>query len=299
MEMLRAKWAAGRFVCVGLDPVWEKILPLPLKGLLSSDVVNAHEVTADFLINIIKETKDIVCAFKPNLAFYLCDGERGIHTLAYLCGHIKKTCPDVPIILDAKFGDIDKTNVGLVKFAFEYCEVDAVTVNPYVGGEALLPFLNQLNKGIIVLARTSNKGSGEFQDLYTLSMNPRHKPSGMADSEWLEVLCNECMPLYERVARHVATKWNKLGNCCVVVGATYPAEAEEIRGAVGDLPFLIPGIGTQGGDIEKTVFASRDGKAEGMIISSSSGIIFSKDPRAKTLELHNQVTACRLAQRYS
>jgi orotidine-5'-phosphate decarboxylase len=138
-----------------------------------------------------------------------------------------------------------------MKAAFDYLGVDAITVHPYLGAEALRPFLDRADKGIIVLCRTSNPGAREFQDL---------EVGGK--------------PLYKVVARQVAERWNEHGNCAVVVGATYPDELAEIRSIIGDMPILIPGIGAQGGDVEKTVKAGKSADGTGMIINSSRGVIF-------------------------
>ncbi len=193
---------------------------------------------------------------------------------------IHTVAPDVPVILDAKDMDIGNTNTGYVRMAFEYCQADAITINPYLGMEAAQPFLDQKDKGIIVLCRTSNKGSGEFQDL----------------------LIKSDMPLYQYVASRVAKYWNKNGNCALVVGATYPNELAQVRRIVGDMPILIPGIGVQGGDVEATVKAGRDSRGQGMIINASRSIIFASNgpdfaeaARRETLKLHNLINQYRNA----
>lgn len=292
LEKIKEKWKQGKFVCLGLDPVEIEIQRATGKiGIIA---------VRKFLHEVVSATYDVVCAYKPNLAFYLQFGAPGIHTLEGICSAIHDLSPDVPIILDGKFGDIGKTNEGFVKAAYGRCHADAVTVNPYVGEAALRPFLNQTEKGVIALAKTSNEGSGEFQDLITLNKDPRNKPKDLSAEEWLAILCKDAMPLYERVAQHVSTAWNKNDNCLVVVGATYPAEASSVRGRVGDLPFLIPGIGTQNGDVEKTVIASRDGNAEGMIINSSSSILykekgpfFAQGARNEVIKLSAQINFYR------
>lgn len=266
MEMLRAKWAEGKFVCVGLDSEFEKV------PKLADGVVGFNK-------EIIKRTRDLVCAYKPNIAFYADRGSIGLNELATTVTYIKVSAPDIPIILDCKRADIGNTNRGYVKEAFDIFGADAVTVNPYFGSEALQPFLERAEKGIIVLCRTSNKGAAEFQNL-------------QAESEF------GSMPLYQVVAHGVAKKWNKSGNCALVVGATAPEELANVRKIVGDgFPILIPGIGKQGGDLEKTVNAGKDSKSQGMIINSSSGIIFASSgddfaeaARRETEKLHNGIT---------
>ncbi len=277
MEMLRAKWAEGKFVCVGLDSESEKIP----NCVTTYDYVTDYHIplVATFNREIIGKTRALVCAYKPNIAFYADRGPDGLRDLIMTVEFIKELAPNVPIILDFKRADIGNTNRGYVKEAFNVIGADAVTVNPYFGSEALQPFLEQEDKGIIVLCRTSNKGAAEFQNLQT-------------ESEFGRV------PLYQVVAHSVARKWNKNGNCALVVGATAPDELAVVRKIVGDgFPILIPGIGKQGGDLEKTVNAGKDGKGQGMIINSSSGIIFasSGDDFAETAtreteRLHTQIT---------
>jgi orotidine-5'-phosphate decarboxylase len=269
---LENRWSEGYFVCVGLDSDYAHI-----PQFIKDREVQTHEVMLAFNKAIIDATADIACAFKPNTAFYEAHGGSGIYALERTVWYIKKEYPDIPIILDAKRGDNGNTNLGYVQSAFDLLGADAVTVHPYLGREALKPFLDRRDKGVIVLVRTSNPGSGEFQDL--------------------EVGSNR-EPLYQVVARNVAEKWNGNGNCAVVVGATYPAELAQVRKIVGDMPILIPGIGAQGGDIEATVKAGRDRKKLGMIINSSRGIIFASKgadfaqaARAATQTLHDKISS--------
>lgn len=244
---MESRWQQGNFVCVGLDSDFAQI-PQALK-----DSASVEDIMAGFNQEIVEATHDLVCAFKLNAAFYEARGDQGLRALARTVRHIKENYPDIPVIFDAKRADIGSTNNGYVQSAFDQLGVDAITVHPYLGREAMKPFLDCKDKGIIVLARTSNSGAGEFQDL----------PVGQAQE-----------PLYRVVARQVAQSWNANGNCAVVVGATYPKELAEIRGVVGDMPILIPGIGAQGGEVEATVNAGKDSRTWGMIINSSRGIIF-------------------------
>jgi len=222
-----------------------------------------------------------VCAYKPNVAFYEEHGAEGIEALKRTIADIHDIVPDVAVVLDGKRGDIGNTNNGYVKAAFDYLNADAITVAPYMGEESLAPFLAQKDKGVIVLCRTSNPGAGEFQDL----------PIALGDGHITR-------PLYEVVASQIAGKWNKNGNCAVVVGATCPDELRTVRGIVGDMPILIPGIGAQGGDLEKTVAAGKDSRGRGMIINSSRGIIFASNgadfaeaARRETLKLRDAINA--------
>jgi len=249
-QLLEAQWSRGNFVCVGLDSEFGKIPESARRSGNECDVSVANTIVA-FNRAIVEATKDLVCAYKPNAAFYEAHGVEGIGALQRTIADIHAIAPDVPVILDAKRADIGNTNAGYVDAAFGFLQADAITVHPYLGAEALQPFLARAEKGVIVLCRTSNPGAGEFQDL---SVNGE--------------------PLYRFVARRVASEWNKNGNCSLVVGATYPDELREVRGLVGDMPILIPGIGAQGGDVEKTVSAGKDSRGYGMIINSSRGIIF-------------------------
>lgn len=240
-------WEQDNFVCIGLDSAYEQ---LPTKTKSGRSIEEAIFV---FNRDIIDATHDLVCAYKPNAAFYEAQGTAGFQALIRTVQYIRETYPHIPVILDAKRADIGSTNLGYVQAAFDIIGVDAITVHPYLGKEALAPFLARQDKGIIVLAKTSNPGAGEFQDL------------SVGDSQ---------EPLYQIVARHVAQSWNANGNCAVVVGATYPAELKQVRAVVGDMPILIPGIGVQGGEIAATVSAGKDSRGWGMIINSSRGIIF-------------------------
>jgi len=237
LAKLKNKWDERKFVCVGLD-----------KGNFEFDK------------NIIDQTADLVCAYKPQAAYY------SDLDLKQTADYLKKHHPDIPVLLDAKRGDIGSTNKAYVKAIFDELGVDAVTVHPYLGEESLKPFIDRQDKGIIVLVRTSNPGAGEFQDL----------------------LVND-KPLYQVVAEHVK-EWNKNNNLAVVVGATYPEELKIVRGIVGDIPILVPGIGAQGGDLKATIENGLDSKKGGLIINSSRGIIFADNPREACQALHEQIT---------
>jgi orotidine-5'-phosphate decarboxylase len=230
-------------LCVGLDPDIAK-LPESLGG----------SETPYFSFNkaIIDATADLVCAFKPNSAFYEARGAGGIEELKQTCMYLQQRYPEIPIILDFKRGDIGNTNNNYADFAFDYLGVDAVTIQPYQGQEAVQSFLDHKDKGIIVLCRTSNSGAGEFQDLEVGGRK-----------------------LYLTVAENVVNNWNANDNCLLVVGATAPEELAEIRQLVGgDMTFLVPGIGAQGGDVEATVLAGRNSSGTGMIINSSRAILY-------------------------
>ena len=229
-------------VCVGLDPKKEKI-----------DALNVDLST--WLKNIVDAVADKVCAFKPQIAYF--SAMSAEKELVSIIHYIHNTYPDVPVILDAKRGDIGTTAEQYVIEAFEKYQADAVTVNPYMGYDTLQPFLNCQDKGVIVLCKTSNKGSSEFQNLKLENGNT----------------------LFRQVAENAINKWNDNKNVLLVVGATYPKELAEIRAIVGEMPLLIPGIGAQGGDVEATLTSglNKNPKKSGLIISSSRGIIYAGD----------------------
>ncbi|MDO8576150.1 MAG: orotidine-5'-phosphate decarboxylase [bacterium] len=246
-NLLEAQWEQGKFLCVGLDSDFEKI-PEAIRQ------AGVGETIVAFNRAIVDATKDVLCAFKLNTAFYEAHGDEGWKALRETIQYIHDAAPEVPVILDAKRADIGNTNRGYVETAFSHLHADAITVNPYPGREALQPFLEQKEKGIIVWCRTSNEGAGEFQDLKV-----------------------EGEPLYRIVARHVAEEWNANGNCALVVGATYPEELAEVRKIAGDMPILVPGIGAQNGDLEKTVKAGKDNRGRGIIIAVSRAVIFASN----------------------
>ncbi|HLG60770.1 MAG TPA: orotidine-5'-phosphate decarboxylase [Ktedonosporobacter sp.] len=269
ISLLKQRWQEGYAVCVGLDSDYEQ-LPVAVKKTSSIE-----EAIFTFNREIIDATHDLVCAYKPNIAFYEAQGDAGYRALIRTVHYIKKAYPHLPVILDAKRADIGSTNAGYVTAVFDVIGADAVTVHPYLGKEALAPFLARKEKGILVLVKTSNPGSGELQDL----------PVG-----------GEQGPLYQIVARHVAQSWNTHGNCAIVVGATYPAELARVRAIVGDMPILIPGIGTQGGEVAATVNAGKNSRGQGMIIGASRSVIFAsrgadfaQAARAATEQLHEEI----------
>lgn len=221
----------------------------------------------DFEVNkkIIDQTGNLVCAFKPNFAFYEALGVKGWDALKKTVEYIQCYHPGVVTIADAKRADIGSTNLGYVTSIFDDLGFDGVTVNPYFGQDALEPFLERADKGIIVLCKTSNPGSKEFQD-----------------------------GLWQKVAENVSKNWNKNGNCLLVVGATYPKELAMIRKIVGEMTLLVPGIGAQGGDVEKTVKAGLNKVKAGMIINSSRGICQATNPRQAARELRDQINKFRV-----
>lgn len=283
-QMLQAQWDKGKHVCVGLDtdfdkiPEWFHFFEAPGKDYIDATVLGVGAILSEYNIRIVKTTHDLVCAYKPNIAFYEAWGASGIIALVKTIEYIRARAPKVPIILDAKRGDIGNTNRQYIKMAFNHLKVEAMTIHPYLGQESLSPFLELKDKGFFILCKTSNPGAGEFQD-QTLHDCDR-------------ILTNQS-PLFHYVAAQVATKWNKNNNCGLVVGATYPGDLADVREIVGpNMPILIPGIGKQKGDLEATVKAGKNKDGQGIIINSSRGIIFASQEtdfaliaRKKVLEL--------------
>lgn len=248
-------------VCVGLDSDFGKI-PEEYKKLEFPQF--------EFNKYIIDKTYEYTAAYKPNIAFYEERGDRGILELKKTYDYLKENYPDIFLICDAKRGDIGNTNNGYINFILDWLGADAITVSPYLGGESLEPFLKRDDKGIIVLCRTSNIGAGELQDL-------------IVDSK----------PIWQIVAEKVKDKWNINNNCMLVVGATYPEETANIRKIVGEMTFLMPGIGAQGGEVELAVKAGINSAKKGLIINSSRGVIFAQDPKTEVIKLRNEINKYR------
>ena len=266
---LAGRWRTQRtLLCVGLDPDPPRFPPH-----LAGDAA-----IYDFCRAIVDATHDLVCAFKPQIAYFA--AHRAEDQLEALIAYIHERCPDVPVILDAKRGDVGPTSEQYAREAFERYRADAVTLQPYQGLDAIAPFLAHADKGVIVLCRTSNASGDELQALRVAS-NDRDEP------------------LYLHVARLVAERWNTSGQCGLVVGATYPKELAAVRAAVGDLPILVPGIGAQGGDLEASVAAGATA-AGGLMVSSSRAVLyagrdegFAEAARRVALETRDAIEACR------
>lgn len=229
-------------VCVGLDPDFEK-LPLFIKG--------KENPQFEFNKAIIDATHDLVCCYKPNPAFYEALGDRGVRELKMTCDYIRETYPEIPVIVDAKRGDIGNTNNGYAQYAFDYLQADAMTVMPYMGIESLSAYFERKGKGIIVGCHSSNPGAKEFQEL-------------VIDDK----------PLYEIVAAEIVKQHGNNPNCMMFMGATYPEQLTGIRKIVGDMTLLVPGVGAQGGSVEEFVKAGKNSQNAGLIINASRSIIF-------------------------
>lgn len=264
IERLRGRWERARtLLCVGLDGEMER-LPASVRGA-ENDPDAVEEALVAFHMAIVDATADLVCAFKPNSAFYEAHGPAGMRALQRTIAHIHARHPDIPVLLDAKRGDIGSTSQAYARAAFEVYGADAITLQPYLGAEALRPFLERADRGAFILCRTSNPGAGEFQDVLVDSSTSKGDPgSKSGDGE----------PLYLHLARRVADAWNARGNCGLVVGATYPEELRAVRAVAGDLPILVPGIGAQGGDLAAAVRAGRDRRGYGLLLSASRSVLY-------------------------
>lgn len=263
-DKLSNAWNKNKsLVCVGLDSD-----PLKLPQHLTGEKYKIFE----FNRAIIDATADIVCAYKPNVAFY--SGSNAEEELLLTISYLKDTYPEIPIILDSKRGDIGNTAELYAKESYDKYGADAVTVSPYMGSDSLEPFLKRTDRGVIILCRTSNPGGKDLQNLLV-----------------------DGTPLYLRVAALAANEWNANNNVGLVVGATVHDELAQVRAVVGDdMPFLVPGIGAQGGDISRVVRAGRNTQGTGLIINSSRGVIFAssgKDfaeaARSGTVRLRDEI----------
>ncbi len=245
MTALKAAWQQrNSLLCVGLDPDPARF-PAHLQG--------RQDAIFEFCKAIIDATADLVCCFKPQIAYFA--ARRAEDQLEALIEHIHAQHPAIPVILDAKRGDIGSTAEQYAIEAFERFKADAITVNPYMGRDSVDPYLAYPDKGVILLCRTSNPGGSDLQFLEV------ETPRGR-------------MKLYEHVARTVAEDWNASGNCGLVVGATFPAEIARVRELTGEMPLLVPGIGAQGGDIAATLAAGRTANGNGLMINSSRAILY-------------------------
>src|SRR5262245_47360521 len=264
---------AGRrnqsLLCVGLDPDPQRI-PAALQA--APDPVYA------FCAAIVEATADLVCAFKPNIAFFEALGPSGIETLRQLIATMPR---DVPVILDAKRGDVGSTAAAYATAIFDQLGADAVTLSPYLGGDALAPFLAYSDRGCFILCKTSNPGSADIQDL-TLTSGAR---------------------IYEEVAQRTRDEWTANGNAGLVVGATYPEVLRRIRELCPDLPLLVPGVGAQGGELAAAARAAVDAHSERAIVNVSRSILyaaggdFAEAARQEALRLRSEINAALIVKR--
>jgi len=317
IDQLQAKWNQGKFVCVGLDPDVAR-LPDHIRGKSVPYMGNAGKDFIKFTKGIIDATADLVCAYKPNSAFFerLGNGE-GEAALEEIIDYIHSKYSDTPVIGDVKRADIGNTNKGYAEMAFGRFDFDAITTNPYFGEDTYEPFLEYPGKGLFILCKTTNKGAGLYQDApihlptyqdlqkkggvpfndkdYQLAVSAAIEYSGFHTSTG-----DLHLPLYYLVALRTSIMARENPNIGLVVGATHPEGFAPVRRLAPDLPFLIPGIGTQGGDLEKTLKYAPNSKGQGIIINSGSAILyassgedFAEAAREATLKLHNQITELR------
>ena len=241
-QLLSDAWQRrDSLVCVGLDPDPAKFPPM---------FAERDDALFAFCRDIVDATAEFACAFKPQIAYFAAHNG-GEAALQRLIAHIIGAHPDVPVILDAKRGDIGSTAEQYAVEAFDRFGADAVTLNPYMGRDSADPFLQRNERGCVFLCHTSNPGARDFQELLV-----------------------DGAPLYQHVARTIASEWNADGNCALVVGATFPQELKLIRGIVGDMPLLIPGVGAQGGDVAAVVRNGATADGAGLMINSSRGILY-------------------------
>jgi orotidine-5'-phosphate decarboxylase len=253
--------AVDSLLCVGLDSAIDR-LPSPYVG----------QPQPQFAFNraLIEQTHEMVVAYKPNMAFYEARGRAGWEELAHTMAYLNREHPDIVTICDAKRADIDSTNAGYVSGLLDDLGFDAITLHPYLGAEALRPFLDRTDKACIILCRTSNPGAGELQDLH------------VGDEA-----------LWEVVARRVDREWNANGNCMLVIGATYPDDLARARAITPAMPFLVPGVGAQGGDVNEVVSRGLDADGRGLVINASRSVIFADDPVAEAEALRDSIRRAR------
>jgi orotidine-5'-phosphate decarboxylase len=273
-KLLAAARRNDSWLCVGLDPDPARV---PIGLLEQPGWIEA------FNRGIVEATSDLVCAYKPNLAFYEALGWEGWEGLRRTLASIP---PDVPVIADAKRGDIGSTSEAYARALFDELGFDAATLAPYVGLDGLDPFLRYDDRGLLILCKTSNPGSSDFQDL---------------EVRWR----GQAMPLYQAVARRVV-EWNSRGNCGLVVGATYPRQLGEVRALAPDLPILIPGVGAQSGDLSEALRLGTDDRGELAIVNVSRAISYAASDaswqqaaRAKAEAFVATMRRCRSAARPS
>lgn len=264
-KLARRMKAVDSLLCVGIDPDFEKV-PQRFR--------ESRHPQQRFGESIIDQAAEFAAAVKLNAAFYEARGSEGVAEMERTIEYVRARHPDLVTICDAKRADIGNTNKGYVEAVFDRMGFDAVTLHPYLGREALEPFLSRRDKMCIMLCRTSNAGAGEFQDL---SVDGR--------------------PLWLRVAERVSGEWDVDGNCALVIGATYPDEMKNVREVAPQTTFLVPGIGAQGGNVEAAIEAGLDAHGMGILLAASRSILFSDEPavaaRRHRDEIRNAVKAAQ------
>ncbi len=252
-------------LCIGLDPVRQQ---------LPSIFQLKEQPLFEFSKYIIDLTQEYAIAYKPNSAFFEAWGASGIEQLLQTCNYIKERFPDVLLILDAKRGDIGSSNAGYITYAFDYLHADAITLHPYLGKESIDDFLRMKDIGVIIQCRNTNPGAIEIQGLPVRYNNVE-------------------MPLYQVIAHKAAHEWNTNNNVLLVVGATNPQDVGIIRQITGDMTFLVPGVGEQGGELEATVRSGLNSQKKGLIINAGRSIIYAQNPVAEAMKLRDAINSFR------
>jgi orotidine-5'-phosphate decarboxylase len=261
-KLQRAWEASGADLCVGLDPIIERMPPAIATGPRPVLAFNKH---------VVDIVGDLVCAFKPQFAHHAAVGAE--EDLAETIAYIHERFPKVVVILDGKRGDIGSTAEMYAREAFDRYDADAVTVNPFMGDDAVLPFLQRPDKGALVLCRNSNPSAALVQ-------------TALVDGQ----------PLFEMIARRAEQSWNRLGNVMLVVGATYPEDIARVRSAAPTLPFLIPGIGEQGGSPREVVLAGQRKDGRGLVVSASRSVLYAGSEaqiRRAAEDVHHELVGAR------
>ncbi|MDR0588350.1 MAG: orotidine-5'-phosphate decarboxylase [Burkholderiales bacterium] len=252
-------------VCVGLDSDYARLSRAWMDDEMPQFAFNRA---------IIDQTLDFACAYKINSAFYESRGAEGWEAMRRTMEYLRQLAPDVVTIIDAKRADIGNTSDQYATAFYDALHADAVTLHPWLGGEALRPFLKRSDKAAIILCHTSNAGSGEFQDLMVEDNHER-------------------LPMWRKVARNVAQDWNGQNNCWLVVGATVPQVLRDVRGEVGDMPILVPGVGAQGGDLAAVCENGLTLDKKGLMINASRSIIFADHPQQEAAALRDAINRYR------
>ena len=268
-------------LCIGLDPHVSDI-PVP-----------TAESARDFCLNLVKQTSRYAAAFKPNAAFFEVFGAEGWTALKDVIDAIQAESDRmgsmIPVILDAKRGDIASTAEAYAKSAFENLDADCITLSPYLGKDSIEPFIQKSEKGVFLLCKTSNPGSGDLQDLMVTIDN---RPMTMEENPSSIVHGPSSVPLYEHVAK-LAQTWNTKNNIGLVVGATHIDALKRVRAVAPDLWFLAPGVGAQGGELEAALKAGLRKDGKGMLIPVSRGIARAEKPGVAAAELRDEILSIR------
>ncbi len=306
---------ADSLACVGLDPV---VAQMP------AEFASSKNPLASWGVRVIEQTHRFVCAFKLNLAFYEAEGQAGLAALEQTLEHLRSQHSDIPVIGDAKRGDIGTSSEAYARSLFDRLGFDAVTLNPYLGRDALEPFLRRADRGCIIVCRTSNPGADDFQTLNAAlpeaqsADDPRNLNAALPDesrgksagrggggaagdvkdgeaaSSNRGGTAESAAPLWHHVLRMVVNQWNARGNCLAVIGATRPDDLRSARSLAGDeMTFLVPGVGAQGGETAKAISAGVNSQGRGVILTSSRSITSASDPAATAANLRASINKAR------